>query len=69
MSSALEEALRRLARESGRSLGELGVRAGDEKWIRQHAGTVASLGGRDSRRSGSQNLWQRLFKEGAAKAK
>ena len=41
----LEEALSRLARESGRLLGELGVRPSDEEWIREHARTVASLGG------------------------
>ncbi len=39
----LEESLRRLARESGRALGELGVRPEDETWIREHAVTIASL--------------------------
>jgi hypothetical protein len=37
------ETLERLARESGRRLGELGVRSGDEAWIRRHAETIASL--------------------------
>jgi hypothetical protein len=60
VSGALEEALRRLARESGRTLADLGVRAGDGAWIRQHAGTVASLGGREARRSGPRKLWDRL---------
>ncbi len=62
MSSALEEALRRLARESGRALAELGVRAGDKDWIRQHAGTLASLSGRDASRSGARRLWRRLLR-------
>ena len=39
----LDEVLRDLARESGRALAELGVRASDEKWIREHARTIASL--------------------------
>ncbi len=33
----------RLARESGRILGELGVQPGDEKWIREQAETIESL--------------------------
>lgn len=37
------EALRRLARESGQLLGELGVRPEDSRWIREHAETIASL--------------------------
>jgi len=37
------EVLERLARESGRRLGELGVRPGDEFWIREHAAAIASL--------------------------
>ena len=41
--TAVLEALRDLARESGRVLAELGVRASDEKWIREHARTIASL--------------------------
>ena len=41
--SPMEEILARLARESGRRLAELGVRPGDEKWIREHAATIASL--------------------------
>lgn len=41
----IEEALRTLARESGRALGELGVRPDDQKWIREHAETIASLAG------------------------
>ena len=43
---ATDEVYRKLARETGRALGELGVRASDEKWIREHAETIASLSGR-----------------------
>jgi hypothetical protein len=44
------DVLRQLARESGRILGELGVRPEDREWIAAHAETIASLGG-DRRRS------------------
>ena len=37
------EVLERLARESGRRLGELGVRPEDERWIRKHPVAIASL--------------------------
>jgi len=37
------EVLERLARESGRRLGELGVRPEDASWLRRHAATIASL--------------------------
>ena len=40
------EDLLRLARESGRPLGELGVHPEDAGWIRVHAETLASLAGR-----------------------
>lgn len=50
MTDCLEESLRSLARESGRALAELGVRPEDEKWIREHAETIASLAGRRHRR-------------------
>jgi len=53
----LEEALRNLARESGRALGELGVRPADGKWIREHAETVASLAGKRT----ANGFW-RLFR-------
>ncbi len=39
------EAETSLARESGRLLGELGVRPDDGKWILTHARTIASLFG------------------------
>jgi hypothetical protein len=57
--SALEDVLRQLARESGRGLAELGVRPGDERWIAEHAETIASLaGGKRSRRGkGSFLYW------------
>jgi len=35
--------LLRLARESGRTLGELGVRPDDAGWIRAHAEAIESL--------------------------
>jgi len=41
--------LARLAAESGRFLGELGVRPDDENWIRLHAETIASLLSRQQR--------------------
>ena len=36
--------------ESGRVLGELGVRPEDGNWIREHADTIASLASRRPRR-------------------
>ncbi len=50
MTDLLEESLRSLARESGRALGELGVRPDDENWIREHADSIASLAVRQPRR-------------------
>jgi hypothetical protein len=47
--SADPELLHRLARESGRFLGELGVRPEDSGWIRQHAETIESLTRRERR--------------------
>ena len=40
------DAWTRLARESGRTLAELGVRAEDARWIRKHSESIASLAGR-----------------------
>lgn len=51
------EDLVRVARESGRHLGELGVRPDDARWIREHAETVASLAGR-RRASALDYLWR-----------
>ncbi|MEO8189384.1 MAG: hypothetical protein ABI682_03500 [Acidobacteriota bacterium] len=41
--SVEDESLLRLARETGRFLGELGVRPEDDRWILAHASTLASL--------------------------
>ena len=38
-----DEALSRLAAETGAALGDLGVRPEDDRWIRLHAETLASL--------------------------
>jgi hypothetical protein len=57
-----EEVLARLAAESGRVLGELGVRPEDERWIRLHAQTIASLG------TGSRRKLPRIFYRWARKA-
>jgi hypothetical protein len=38
-----DETLRRLGRETGEILGELGVIPSDREWIRRHAADVASL--------------------------
>jgi hypothetical protein len=38
-----DETLRRVARETGELLGELGVGPSDREWIRRHAAAVASL--------------------------
>lgn len=60
--------LLRLARESGRLLGELGVRAGDDRWIREHAETIASLT-RRSRGPGLIGYLRRLARKAARKAR
>lgn len=62
------EDLLRLARESGRLLGELGVRAGDDRWIREHAETIASLT-RRSRGAGFLAYLRRLARKAARKAR
>ncbi|MFN2385758.1 MAG: hypothetical protein ABR576_05670 [Thermoanaerobaculia bacterium] len=61
------EVLRQLARESGRLLGELGVRPEDREWIDAHAETIASLGG-DSRRRWPRWLY-RLARKAARTAR
>jgi hypothetical protein len=66
--SADSEPLVRLARESGEILAELGVRPGDERWIREHAGTIASLT-RRSRRPGLFAYVRRLALRAARKAR
>jgi hypothetical protein len=70
--TALEEALRQLSRESGRVLAELGVRPGDERWIDEHAGTIASLaGGKPPRWRGRSlgSLFYRLARRAARTAR
>ena len=58
----IEEVLRDLARESGEALAELGVRASDERWIREHARTIASLAG-EERRIRLLAFWRRYRSE------
>jgi len=57
-----EDVLTQLARESGRLLGELGVRPEDERWIRIHADTITSL------RSPVRRRLPRIFYRWARKA-
>jgi hypothetical protein len=66
VTDSLEESLRDLAREGGRALADLGVRPEDEKWIREHADTIASLAGRRRRRLAG--LFYRLARWAARKA-
>ena len=61
------EALTRLARESGRILGELGVRAEDARWIRKHAESIASLARRA--RPNPLDYFSRLARKAARKAR
>ena len=61
------EALLRLARESGRYLGEFGVRPDDARWIRAHAETVASLAGR--RRASPLDYVWRMARRAARRAR
>jgi len=66
--SADPEALRRLARESGKILGELGVRPDDFRWIREHAETIESLT-RRTRSPGFLVYLRRLALRAARKAR
>ena len=43
MSDAPDDPLRRLARERGRTLGELGLQPSDAAWARSEADAIASL--------------------------
>jgi hypothetical protein len=43
VSTGRPDSLRELARERGRLLGELGVRANDAAWVRAEADALASL--------------------------
>lgn len=62
-----DEALLRLARESGGWLGELGVRPDDDQWIRAHAETLASL--YRARRQGRAGWLYRLARRAARTAR
>ena len=57
------EPIARLASESGRLLGELGVKPDDDRWIQLQAETIASLLSRQRRR-----LLPRFFYRLALKA-
>lgn len=50
-----------LARETGRTLGELGVRPEDSDWIAVHAETIASLTVREHRRP-RRGIAMRLYR-------
>ena len=67
--SALGEVLRQLARESGGALAELGVRPGDERWIAEHAETMASLAGEKPPRRGKGSFLYRLARRAARTAR
>ena len=69
MTSVDHELLRRLARETGRLLGELGVRQEDEKWIRAHAEAIASLARAGRRRNPVSRLLYRLARRAARMAR
>jgi hypothetical protein len=60
-----EDLLRRLARESGGLLGELGVGPQDEKWLRAHAEAIASLACADRRRGPVRRFFYRLARRAA----
>ena len=66
--TADSEVLRRLARESGDLLAELGVQSADLRWIRTHAETMASLAGR-GRRPGLRDYLRRLARRAARTAR
>ncbi len=63
------DVLRRLAAERGRLLGELGVRAEDQKWIGQEARTVASLVVAGRRRSPLSRFLYRFARRAARTAR
>jgi hypothetical protein len=62
------DVLRRLARESGERMAELGVAADDSRWICQHSETIASLAGR-GRRPGLRDYLWRLARTAARTAR
>ena len=62
------DVLRRLARESGELLAELGVGPDDSRWLRRHAETIASLAGR-ARRPGLRGYFRRLARRAVRTAR
>jgi len=64
-----DELLRRLARETGRLLGQLGVRPEDEKWIRTHAEAIVSLARPGRRRNPISRFVYRLARRAARTAR
>lgn len=64
-----DDVLALLARESGRLLGELGVRPEDEAWIRAHAETIASLAGGPPRRRRVSDYFARWARRAARAAR
>lgn len=61
------DVLKRLARESGSLLRELGVCAEDTRWIRRHAETIAGLARRP--RANVLDYFSRLARRAARKAR
>ncbi len=64
-----DEDLVRLARESGRLLAGMGVRAGDARWIQRHAETIASLEVPGRRRSRPARWLYRLARRAVRMAR
>lgn len=58
-----------LARESGRLLGELGVRPEDTRWIHAHAETIASLSGSRETRPPLYDVFRRWARRAARAAR
>lgn len=63
------EVLKRLARESGETLGQLGVRADDKRWIEVHTETIASLARSKLRRRSLGGFLYRLARRAARTAR
>lgn len=63
------EILKRLARESGETLGQLGLRADDRRWIEVHAETIASLARSRPRRRSLGGFLYRLARKAARTAR
>ncbi|MGH9398991.1 MAG: hypothetical protein ACRD00_01385 [Thermoanaerobaculia bacterium] len=63
------EVFTRLSRETGALLGELGVRPEDERWLRSHAETIASLAGRPGLKSRLRGYFARWARRAARAAR